>query len=58
MSNLRTIPDGWRVLKTILRLSVQRVSKASKAALEDSQSVAGSMAANLGASPTTSYPAE
>lgn len=58
VSNLRTIPDGWRVLKTILRLSVQRVSKASKAALEDSQSVAGSMAANLGASPTTSYPAE
>lgn len=34
VSNLRTIPDGWRVLKTILRLSFQRAAGEAKARLD------------------------
>ena len=30
VSNLRTIPDGWRVLKTIIRLGLRRAPKRSE----------------------------
>ena len=46
VSNLRTIPDGWRVLKTILRLSVVRAAAKAKA-VQDRRS-----------SPTPPFPVE